>query len=60
MPDYSQNVADLEKSVFFDSISLLSANGLLNVKVSGAMFTLLSVSDLLFSPSHVRPADSHR
>jgi len=32
MPNYSQKVADLEKSVFFDQISLTSANGLLSIQ----------------------------
>ena len=45
MPGYNQNVADLQKSVLVDSISLTSANGLLSVQVRSTMVSVRSLSD---------------
>lgn len=47
LPSYSQNVADLQKSVLFDRIDLTSINGQLNVQVGRSMVSLFSFPDLV-------------
>ena len=46
MPNYSQNVADLQESALFDRISLSSVNGRLIVQARCFMFYVCSPSDV--------------
>ena len=46
MPNYSQTVADLQESVVFEKISLVSANGKLSVQARSMMTDVCAFSDI--------------